>query len=209
MARGKNSQLSGGRALAHVTQKDALTGDLLQKIIQAINSLADNTGAAAVGKLPPPDPIDSHQVQGAYDSETNTTTVSGETLHFTLTHNSALKKGVNYISEIDTDPNFSRPHPIDHGTSRTGFVNLPALDNDGADQVYYLRTLAQYPGSNPNKPTVFGGVNGPTKIKMTGTSRASLLPAQGSGTAANGQQGGKGMGVVLNRPAPGPKRNLK
>lgn len=209
MARGKNGRLQGGRELSYITQKDSLLGALLQRVITSVNTVADHNGSAAVGKLPPPDPIDTHNVQGAYDSSTNTLTVTGNVLHYTLTHNQSLKKGVQYLSEIDTDPNFTNPHPIDHGSSRTAFVSLPDLDNEGNPQAYYLRSYPQYPGSNAQKPTVFGGLNGATKIVLNGSgARGTLLQSQASGTARVGQ-GGKGLGDILTRPAPGPKRNLQ
>lgn len=209
MARASNGKLSGGRELAYISQKDTYLASLLNRMITAVNHVANSNAASATGKLSPPDPIDSIDVSGNMNPDTNTLTVNGEQLHFTLTHNQALKKGVRYITEVDTDPNFLQPHVFDHGASRSGFINLPANDADNVPITYYKRSYAQYPGSDPSKPTVFGGKNGPTKILMTGSSKVSLLPSKGSGTAAtNGQQGGKGLGTVLNRPAPGPKRNL-
>ena len=209
MAKGRNAQLSGGRELSRLTQNDPLTGSLLQKLITAVNVLAANSAVSATGKLSPPPPIDTHNVQGTYDADTNTLTVPGEVLHYTMVHNQAIQKGVQYVSEIATDPSFSSPHPIDHGASRSAFVSLPTFQDDGVTpQTYYLRSLPQYHGSDPQKPTVFGGLNGPTKIVMGGTSSGSLLPGQGSGTARNGQQGAQGLGKVLNRPSPGPKRNI-
>lgn len=209
MARGKNSKLQGGRELSYVTQKDALLGSMLQKMITAINTVADHTGTAAVGKTPPPPPIGTHNVQGAYDADTNTLTVKGDTLHYTMVHNSPLKKGIQYFSEISTDPNFSNAHPIAHGASRSAFLSLPKVDENGSPQAYYLRSFPQNPGGDPQKPTVYGGLNGPTKIVFDTTSDpiGGILQSQASGTARVGQ-GAKGLGTVLDRPAPGPKRNL-
>lgn len=210
MAKGSRGRLSGGRELANLTQKDAYLGSILARIITAINHTAEMNASSAVGKTSPPNPIDSIDVSGNMDGESNTLTVAGEQLHFTLTHNQELKKNVRYITEIDTDPNFLQPHVFDHGASRSGFINLPANNANNEPITYYKRSYAQYPGSDPCKPTVFGGTNGPTKIMMTGSSQVSLLSSKGSGTAAtNGQQGGKGLGVVINRPAPGPKRNVQ
>lgn len=206
---GLNGRLTGGRELSYVYEDDSYYGSLFRKIINAVNSLADGVAASPVGKVSPPHPIDSVQVQGAYNSGTNTTTCSGELLHWTITHNQSVKKGVQYLSEIDTSPNFSQPHVVDHGCSRSGFMTLPTFLSDGhTTQTYYLRSYAQYHGSNPQKPTVFGGMNNPTKIVMSGTTGTTLLSSQGSGTATNGQQAAKGLGTVLTRPSPGPKRNL-
>ena len=208
MAKGNNAQLNASREVSFVNQRDPLLGSLLRKIISAVNTTAINAAVSSIGKLPPPPPIDSHNVQGQLDSIANTMTVPGEVLHYTMVQNQAIQKGVHYLSEISTDPTFTQPHIISHGASRSAFVALPTMDNTGAPQSYYLRSYVQYPGSNPAKPTVFGGAANPIKIVMTGSSMATLLPSQGSGTAKNGAQGGVGLGKVLNRPAPGPKRNL-
>jgi len=214
MPRALNQQLAPSRELAYVTQRDPLLGSLLRKIVASANALAKNAAVSAVGKISPPNPIDSIQVKGVFNPSTNTLQCPGEILHHTLTHNQAVQKGVQYISEISTDQNFSQPHVVDHGSSRSSFISLPTLQNDGVTpNTYFLRSYAQYPGSDPTKPTVFGGATGATKILMGGNPTAgtstTLLPSTGSGTAKNGAQGGVGLGVVLNRPSPGPKRNLK
>ena len=91
----------------------------------------------------------------------------------------------------------------------SGFLSLPTNNAAGAMQTYYLRSYAQYPGSDPTKPTVLGGISGAIGIQMGGTSRTTLLPSTGSGTAAaNGSQGGHGFGTVLTRPAPTTKRSV-
>ena len=205
---GKNAQLEGGQELTAITRRDFENGTLLDRIISAVNSLAKNLGATSVGKLPPPPPVDAIQVQGTQVK--NTFTCPSEILHWTITHNQSIDKGVHYFSEISTSPNFSAPHVVHHGTSRSGFLSLPTFFNDGATvQTYYLRSYPQYPGSDPQKPTVFGGLASPLKIQMTGISATTLLSSTGSGTASSaGMQGGKGFGDVLTRPAPGPKRSL-
>ena len=204
---GRNSDLQGGQELSKLTQKDFDNGSLLKRIIEAVNSLAQNSGVAAIGKLSPPPPIQSIQVQGTQAG--NTLTAPSEILHWTLNHTQEIQKHVKYFTEVDTNPNFTQPHVIDHGASRTGLLHLPALDNDGKAQTYYMRSYPQYPGSDAQKHTTFGGAAGATKIVMTGSSKTTLLPSTGSGTAsANGQQGGKGMGTDLVRSAPAPKRNI-
>jgi hypothetical protein len=204
---GKAAQLEGGQELTKVQQKDFDNGNLLNRIIEAVNNLARNVGAAAVGKVDPPPPIQSVQVQGVQAG--NTLTCPSEILHLTVNHTQEINKGIQYIHEISTEPNFLAPHQFDCGCARSLFVHLPAQDNDGKPQVYYHRVLAQYPGSDPQKPTVFGGLANPTKIVMTGTSKTTLLSSTGSGTASpQGTQGGHGLGKVLTRPAPGPKRSV-
>jgi hypothetical protein len=205
--RGLNEQLEGGRELANINIRDSYAGSLFDRIISAVNTLAKNAGVAAVGKVTPPPPIDKINVQGTLAG--STLTAPSEILHWTLTHNQAIAKGVRYFSEIDTSPSFPSPHVIDHGTSRSAFLSLPTTDQNSNKQTYYLRSYAQYPGSDPCKPTVHGNNGGAIGIQMTGSSATTLLSSAGSGTASpNGQQGGHGLGIVLDRPAPGPKRNV-
>jgi hypothetical protein len=203
---GRNSDLSGGQELSKLTQKDFDNGSLLKRIIEAVNSVARHASVAAVGKVDPPPPINSIQVQGAYSG--NVITAPSEHLHFTVTHTGELNKGVQYIHELSTDPNFrdENTHIIDGGCSRSAFVHLPTYLNDGVTkQEYYLRSYSQYHGSDAQKPTVLGGLASPTKIIMTGNSPSTLLSSTGSGTA---NTRGQGLGVVLTRPAPGPKRSV-
>jgi hypothetical protein len=202
-------KLQGGQELSAIAQKDVNLGYLFHKIITAVNYVATAAAVSAVGKMSPPPPVDTISVVGSLNTDTNTITCPSEHLHFTLTHNGAIQKGIQYISEIATEPNFLQPHILDHGCSRSGFISLPTKDANNNTQTYYLRSYAQYHGSDPSAKTVLGGLSGATAIQMTGSSTMSLLPSTGSGTAApTGQQGGRGLGTVLNRPAPGPKRNL-
>jgi len=173
-----------------------------------VNNLAKNVGASAVGKVDPPPPIQGISVSGTQSG--NVITCPSEILHLVLNHTQELSKGVHYIHEISTDPNFSAPHVIDAGCSRSLFMHLPSKQSDGVTpQVYYHRAYAQYRGSDAQKPTVLGGLASPTQIVMTGSSGTSLLPSTGSGTAsADGTQGGKGLGTVLTRSAPTSKRSI-
>jgi len=206
--RGANEQLEGGRELSYVTIRDAFAGSLFSRVIDAVNTLAKNAGVAAVGKIPSPPRVDSINVQGTLAG--STLTCPSEILHWTMAHNQAISKGIHYISEVDTNPSFTAPHVIDHGCSRTGFLHLPTfLSDNTTKQTYYLRSYAQYPGSDPSDPTVHGNLGGAIGIQMTGTSGTTLSASAGSGTASpTGQQGGHGLGKVLDRPAPGPKRNI-
>jgi len=202
--------LDGGRELEILRQKEPLIGQLLQRVISGVNQLAKNVSAGSMGELDAPPPVDGTEVAGTYDSTTNTTTVDGEVLHFVHTHNAPINRNIKYVTEIDTDPSFPNPHPIKETSSRSGFSHLPANTGDGLSQhEYYLRVTTQYPGSTPSRPTVFGGVQGATKILMTGNSNVDLLTSQSGGTARPGQ-GGKGLGPTPSRgPVGGPKRDLK
>src|SRR5271157_3247875 len=205
---GRSAILEGSQELTAIQQKDFNNGNLLARIIDAVNGLARNVGVAAVGKLDPPTPIQSIQVSGTQNG--NVITCPSEILHLTLNHTQEVNKGVQYIHEISTEPSFLAPHIIDTGCSRSLFVHLPAQDNNGNPQPYYHRAYPQYPGSDPQKPTVLGGLANATQILMTGgstPSKTTLLSSTGSGTAsATGTQGGHGLGKVLTRPAPAPKR---
>lgn len=212
-AQGLNQQLEGGRELPYLEQKDNYLGSLLKRIISAVNSTATNAGVASVGKTSPPPKIDSINVQGTQAG--NTITAPSEILHHVLVHNQSVDRGVSYFSEVDTDPSFPQPHVLSHGASRTSFLTLPTYSS-AANKIaniktnYYLRSYAQNPGSDPCAPTVLGNIGGTIAIQMTGSSVTALLPSTGSGTAAQtGQQGGKGLGTVLQRPTPQPKRLTK
>src|ERR1022692_2873408 len=135
---GLNAQLEGGRELPYLNQRDSFLGSILQRIIVAVNQTAKNAAVSSVGKITPPPPIDSIKVQGTQVG--GVLTAPSEILHWTLAHNQAIQKGVKYLSEIDTDPNFPSPHVIDHGCSRSAFLSLPAKDNNNATQTYYLRS---------------------------------------------------------------------
>jgi len=204
---GRSTVLTGGRELIRLSQQDSDNGALIQRIITAVNNMAKNVGISVVGKLPPPPPVDNINVKGTLSN--GILTCPSEHLHWTLDHNQSIQKGVQYITEIANEPNFLQPHVVDHGCSRSGFLHLPAKDDSDNPITYYMRSYAQYHGSDACKPTVFGGFNRAIPIQMTGSSQSSLLPSTGSGTAgSHGQQGGKGLGSLLVRPAPGPKRSV-
>ena len=209
MANGANQQFEGGAELDFLSQKDTYLGKFLRRVVAAINTTAQNASVSSVGLFPTPPKVDSINVAGTFSASTNTITTTSELLHWTMVHNQQVHKGVRYFTEIDTNPNFTQPHVIDHGTSRSGFLHLPANDNNNAPISYYMRSYAQYHGSDPSEPTVVGGLSNPTQILLTGTSQMSLLPSLGSGTASQtGQQGGQGLGDVLTRPAPTTKRSV-
>jgi hypothetical protein len=207
---GINEELQGGRELNYIAQRDVYSGSLFTRILDAVNTLAKNAGVSAIGKVSPPPPVDSINVSGPVPSGGIQSIPNSEILHWTIQHNQSVSKGIHYFSEVDTSPAFTNPHVIHHGTSRSGFLSLPTNNGSNVKQTYYLRSYAQYPGSDPTPPSVFGGLAGPYGIQMGGSSQTSLLPSTGSGTARpNGSQGGQGFGEVLTRPAPQAKRQSK
>ena len=181
--------LSLGRSLVKWIQDKPLEGSAILKLQTAINTLADNLGASAVGRIPPPPPISSVTVKQ-----------SGEMIHISIAHRGEVQQGVHYFSRIANNPAFSQPLVVHHGTSRTSHpISLPTKNDAGVTQSYYVSSFAQYPGSDPTPPVNFGGPE-PTPIVMTGLTQMTLLPSTGSGTAsANGQQGDWGFGKVQRR----------
>jgi hypothetical protein len=213
---GENAQLEGGQELATVSLKDPYLGTLLTRIINGVNSTALNAGVSSVGKMAPPPKIDSISISGTPGAN-NTFVCPSEVFHAVLTHNQSVLKNIRYIHEIDTNPGFTQPHIFDSGCSRSLFIHLPAQNSSGSTITYYHRAYAQMPGSDPCEPTVFGNYTGSTAITMTPPvvtsgsvpSLTSILGSTGSGTASpQGQQGGKGLGTVVSRPAPRPKRSV-
>ena len=172
---------------------------LIQKIITAVNTLGNAAGVAPVGQVSPPSAPDAVNVAAA-----------GEMLHVSLTHNSPVKRGVEYFTEVSTNPAFSQPVVYHHGTSRTPPpFPLPTKTGAGATQKYYVRSYSQYRGSSPSTPVVFGGAGSPTAITMGGSTQLNLLASGGSGTApASGHSAGQGFGKQSTRGAVGPKRKV-
>jgi hypothetical protein len=185
----KSADLNGGRALSKWIQQDSAKGLLIQKVITGLNSLGFNIGASPVGRIPPPPPINGLNVA-----------VGGEYAQVTINHSAPIRQGINYFLEAATNPSFIGAHPIHYGTSRTRDpIHLAPLDSTGATQSWYLRGFAQYPGSDPSEPVVYGGTS-PTPITTTGTTRLTWNPSTGSGTASNnGQQIGYGFGRFQTR----------
>jgi len=181
--------LSGGRALTKLIQENPTHGALLQKIITAVNTLAENTTSSAVGRSTAPPPINALNVK-----------VSGEYAHVTITHTGSVQQGVHYFVEAANNPQFNGAHPIHFGTSRTRDpIHLAANDDSGNPQKWYLRGYAQYPGSDPSTPVNHGGTE-PTAITTTGTTSLSWQTSTGSGTASNsGQQAAWGFGKIARR----------
>lgn len=181
--------LTGGRSLTKWIQENPRQGTLIQKLITAVNTLAENTASSAVGRIEPPPPINAINVK-----------VSGEFAHVTLDHSGEIQQGIHYFVEAANNPNFIGAHPIHFGTSRTRDpIHLAPKDDDGNPQNWYMRAFSQYPGGGPSKPVNFGGPE-PTPIMTTGATQLTWQPSTGSGTASNtGQQVGWGFGRVQRR----------
>lgn len=195
-----SSNLDGGQLLSEFSQKDPRGGALLAKIISAINTLSDNLSSSPSGQSTPPAPPDAVNVTSA-----------GEMVHVQITHNAPVKRGIQYFTEVSNSKSFTQPIVIDHGSSRTSHpFPLPTKDSKGNTHNWYFRSFAQYHGSAPSAPVVFGGASDPTAVNLSGTTQLDLLPSLGSGTASpTGFQGAQGLGVFASRPALAPKRAAK
>jgi hypothetical protein len=187
--------IGGDDLLTLIENESPKLGQYLRRfVVPAIQNLGTNTGASPNGYVAPPDTPQGIIVnkQGA------------ENVQITIQHNSPVPKGIEYFTEVDTDPSFPRPRVEHHGASRApaSTIFLPTNSAGGSPHTYYFRTYAQLPGSQPSKPFVY-----PLGVTMTGATNADHTPSTGSGTALpNGTQGGSGWGKVLQRPAPAAKR---
>lgn len=190
------SNLNGGELLTEVENTWPKLGILLRTKFQtAINKVAQNAAVAPVGEISPPARPGSVNVK-----------VAGEIAHVTIDDNQPLQRGAQYHVELATNSQFSAPHVEHLGSSRGRFITLPTNDDSGAKHTWVARAYTQYQGSQPSAYTYFGG-DAPAGFQMAGTTNLTPLPSTGSGTASsNGQQGGSGLGKVLLRPGPLPKR---
>lgn len=125
-----------------------------------------------------------------------------------VNHTAPLQKGVQYVTHIATNPQFTNAIVVDHGSSRCPpHINLPTKDASGNVHQYYVATVAQYPGSPPSAPVFFGGQT-PVAVTMGGATQMDIQPGTGSGTAVNGAQALVGLGKSQVRLSQGAKRNV-
>ena len=191
--------IGGKDLLSQIENENPKLGVYLRRYVnKAIETTARNAGVSSSGKVAAPAPPESVNV-----------TTQGEYMQVTVNHAAAIQKGIQYITHVSTDPSFSAPMIHDHGSSRAPLpFPLPTKDAGGATINYYVRTIAQYPGSDPSAPTYHGGA-APAAVTMGGTTQMTLNAGTGSGTgSADGQQSAVGLGKTIFRPAPSPKRNV-
>jgi hypothetical protein len=191
--------LAGNDLLDQVEATWPKLGQFLRNsMIPSINNIGKQIGVSPVGAQGPPNSPQGLQVK-----------VVGEYLHVAIQDNSEVQKGVQYFVHIANNPQFSQPIVHDYGASRTVTPHvLPTFDDSGVKQNWYVRAFSQYHGSQPSKPVVYGGIT-PTAIQMSGATHMTLLPSTGSGTGSgSGQSGAVGIGKVLLRTQPQPKRNV-
>lgn len=183
----QKANLMGGQELEEVRNANPALGNLLRRIVTAINNTAQNAGIAPLGQADPPPSVGAVSVKAA-----------NGVAHVTITDNNPVQKPIEYFIEHDTDPNFTNPHREHLVTSRGRFIPLPAKDDNGTAQNWYFRAYSQYPGSQPSEAVYFGGLS-PTAVSVGGTTQFTPLTSQGGGTS-NGQQGGWGRGKVQEKP---------
>ena len=189
--------IGGANLLIEIEKDNPRLGQFLRRyVIKAIETTAQNAGVSPTGKIAPPAPPEAVNVS-----------TSGEMMQITVNHSAPIQKGVQYTTHISTDPSFSAPIIVDHGSSRSPqHIILPTRNGAGDTHDYYVRTGVQYPGSDPSEWTYHGGAS-PIKVNMAGTTQMDIQPGTGSGTgSADGQQSSVGLGKAIFRAAPAPKR---
>ena len=183
-----SGQLDGGRLLTQLSIKQPLVGQLLQNVIDGVNTVAKNTCSSATGSIQPPKAPDSISVA-----------VSGEMMHVSHSLTGQINRGIQHLTEVSTTPSFGEGTTlvIDHGCSRTSHpFTLPTKDGDGNPYSYYVRGYTQYAGSSPSDFYTVGGATAPTAFTMSGSTQLTLLQSHGSGTGSNTGKAGVGLGVT-------------
>lgn len=176
--------IAGNDLLSQIENENPKLGQYLrQYVLTAIQTTARNAAVDPSSTVQAPEPPSSIKVSTA-----------GETVQVNVNHTSPVQRGVQYITHIATNPQFSGAMIHDHGCSRAPVTfNLPTKDGSGNTHSYYFATVAQYPGSQPSAPTYYGGAQ-PTAVTLSGSTQLDLTPGTGSGTAENGGQALVGLG---------------
>lgn len=163
---------------------------MLSQIEQHVNNGFSQVGVSTMTQTTPPDAPQNLDIKA-----------NNGTVQFVITHNSPVTRTDKYFVEADTDPAFSQPHVLHAGPSRTGFATLPNTDDSSAPQPWHFRAFVQRNGSPASAKINFGPQYNPTPVTVGGTTQFTPIPSTGSGTAAaNGQQGGQGLGNNYYRP---------
>ena len=161
----------------------------LQRIQDGMNNLGSHIGVDPTGVLPAPNPPNG----------INIATDGSNLVHATITDNSEKQKNSRYFVEWADNPGFLNSHVEDYGASRGRVLSVPQGQ-------YYFRAYKQLPWSTASEKVNHGG-DQPAPVVINSGSTLTLLPSQGSGTAApDGSEPGQGLGTNLFRPATGPKR---
>ena len=81
-------------------------------------------------------------------------TTSGEMMQITVNHSAPIQKGVQYLTHISTDPQFTAPIIVDHGSSPFSAAHHPAYQERGRG---YARLLHPHRGTVPGSATPASG----------------------------------------------------
>lgn len=163
---------------------------MFSQIQEHVNNGFQQVGVSTMTKTAAPDPPENLNIKA-----------DNGIAQFVITHNAPITKTDRYFVEADTDPSFSRPHVFDSGASRTGFMTLPHMNDDGDVQQWHFRSYVQRNGSPASAKVNFGQQYSPTPVSVGGATQLTPIPSTGSGTAAaNGMQGGQGLGTDYHRP---------
>ena len=157
---------------------DSRLTDALDAIQTAVNNGFEKLGASPVGSTQPPPTI----------SAVTVSKTSNGSLQAVIQDNTPIQWGIHYFLEHSTTPNFTQPHVIHLGQSRTW------IGPDVSKDFPYWRAYSMYPGQVEQSTSVYHqGV----------ITTSAVLPSTGSGTASgNGQQGGQGFGITPRRTPP-------
>lgn len=176
--------IAGNDLLSQIENESPKLGQYLRRYI--VKAIQDTAKAAAVAP--------HGNIQAPTAPESISVTTAGELAQVVVNHTAPIQKGVQYLTHVATNPQFTNAIIIDHGSSRTPpHINLPTKDAGGVNHKFYFATIAQYPGSPPSAPTYFGGAS-PQPVTMGGTTQMDVQPGTGSGTASNGGQTFVGLG---------------
>ena len=194
---GSEMIIGGNDILAQIESEHPKLGIFLRRyVVPAIETTARHAGVSPVAVVAPPAAPQSLSVS-----------VTGEHVQVVVNHSAPIQKGIQYITHIATNPQFSNAIIVDHGSSRAPqHIFLPAKDAGGTPHTYYAATVAQMPGSLPSV-TYYGGAT-PAPFTMIGTTQMDIQPGTGSGTAMNGGDALVGIGRAQVRPAQAAKRTV-
>jgi hypothetical protein len=160
-------------------------GVMLDKIVSAVNQVAQVSGVDSTGFTATPNPPQALNIKAA-----------DGLVHATIQDGSNRSRAREYFLEYANEPGFSAPHVQHLGVGRHAFINLPAKNDSGVAQPWYFRTYSMDKGSKSASPKINYGGSTPTAVSVGGTIQLTPLASTGAGTApTNGQRGGQGFGT--------------
>ena len=176
--------IAGNDLLSQIENENPKLGIYLRRyVLPSIETSARNAAVGTASNIPAPAPPESVNV-----------TTAGEMIQVQVNHTAPIQKGVHYIYHLATNPQFVNAQIEAKPASRAPFhFTAPTKNGSGVTHQYYLAVQAQYPGSQPSKPTFFGGES-PASFTLSGTTQLDIQPGTGSGTASNGGQALVGLG---------------